>query len=151
MADRYRDGDGCLAALARTVTRHATRSIGPRAGYTTAAFVAVDGEPWGVYGGYFGAAQGIVLMAILTWIYDTRVQYSNAAKNSPRVRRQRGGGGGVCLLWLRGVALPPWFSWSVPPPGDTSVAAGRGACRRSCFVGWSSRSGVVATTVLVLG
>ena len=41
--------------------------------------------PWtgavGVYGGYFGAAQGIVLMAILTWIYDARVQYSNAAKN----------------------------------------------------------------------
>ena len=34
-----------------------------------------------MYGGYFGAAQGIVLMAILTWIYDARVQYSNAAKN----------------------------------------------------------------------
>ena len=41
--------------------------------------------PWtgvvGIYGGYFGAAQGVVLMAILTWIYDARVQYSNAAKN----------------------------------------------------------------------
>ena len=41
--------------------------------------------PWtgavGVYGGYFGAAQGIVLMAILTWTYDARVHYSNAAKN----------------------------------------------------------------------
>jgi uncharacterized membrane protein YfcA len=41
--------------------------------------------PWtgavGIYGGYFGAAQGVVLMAVLTWIYDTRVQYSNAAKN----------------------------------------------------------------------
>ena len=41
--------------------------------------------PWtgavGLYGGYFGAAQGIVLMAILTWIYDARAQYSNAAKN----------------------------------------------------------------------
>jgi uncharacterized membrane protein YfcA len=41
--------------------------------------------PWtgavGIYGGYFGAAQGVVLMAVLTWIYDARVQYSNAAKN----------------------------------------------------------------------
>ena len=41
--------------------------------------------PWtgavGVYGGYFGAAQGILLMATLTWIYDARVHYSNAAKN----------------------------------------------------------------------
>lgn len=41
--------------------------------------------PWtgavGIYGGYFGAAQGVVLMAVLTWLYDERPQYSNAAKN----------------------------------------------------------------------
>ncbi len=35
----------------------------------------------GIYGGYFGAAQGVVLMAVLTWIYDKSVQHSNAAKN----------------------------------------------------------------------
>lgn len=41
--------------------------------------------PWtgavGVYGGYFGAAQGVVFMAVLTWLYDSSPQNSNAAKN----------------------------------------------------------------------
>ncbi len=41
--------------------------------------------PWtlgvGVYGGYFGGAQGIVLMAILGLRYDRDVQHCNAAKN----------------------------------------------------------------------
>lgn len=35
----------------------------------------------GVYGGYFGAGQGVVLMAVLGWLYDTSPQHSNAAKN----------------------------------------------------------------------
>ena len=35
----------------------------------------------GVYAGYFGAAQGIILIAALGSLYDTDLQYSNAAKN----------------------------------------------------------------------
>lgn len=35
----------------------------------------------GVYAGYFGAAQGIVLMAVLATLYDVSLQHSNAAKN----------------------------------------------------------------------
>ncbi len=35
----------------------------------------------GVYAGYFGAAQGIILMAALAALYDTDLQRSNAAKN----------------------------------------------------------------------
>ncbi len=41
--------------------------------------------PWtglvGIYGGYFGAAQGVMLMAALGLVYDTDPQRSNAAKN----------------------------------------------------------------------
>ncbi len=41
--------------------------------------------PWtglvGIYGGYFGAAQGVMLMAVLGLVYDVDTQRSNAAKN----------------------------------------------------------------------
>ena len=41
--------------------------------------------PWtgavGVYGGYFGAAQGVMLMAILGVLYDPSTQRANGAKN----------------------------------------------------------------------
>jgi uncharacterized membrane protein YfcA len=41
--------------------------------------------PWtgavGVYGGYFGAAQGVMLMAILGVRYDAGTQRANGAKN----------------------------------------------------------------------
>lgn len=35
----------------------------------------------GIYAGYFGAAQGIVLMAVLATMYSADLQLSNAAKN----------------------------------------------------------------------
>lgn len=35
----------------------------------------------GVYAGYFGAAQGILLMAVLATLYDVSLQRSNAVKN----------------------------------------------------------------------
>lgn len=35
----------------------------------------------GIYGGYFGAGQGVVLMAVLGWLYDPSPQRANAAKN----------------------------------------------------------------------
>lgn len=41
--------------------------------------------PWtgliGIYGGYFGAAQGVMLMSALGLVYDADAQQSNAAKN----------------------------------------------------------------------
>jgi uncharacterized protein len=41
--------------------------------------------PWtgliGIYGGYFGAAQGVMLMAALGLVYDPAPQRANAAKN----------------------------------------------------------------------
>jgi len=41
--------------------------------------------PWtgliGIYGGYFGAAQGVMLMAALGLVYDSDPQRANAAKN----------------------------------------------------------------------
>jgi uncharacterized membrane protein YfcA len=41
--------------------------------------------PWtgmiGIYGGYFGAAQGVMLMAALGLVYDADPQRANGAKN----------------------------------------------------------------------
>jgi uncharacterized membrane protein YfcA len=41
--------------------------------------------PWtavlGTYGGYFGAAQGVMYMAVLGVLYDPNPQHANAAKN----------------------------------------------------------------------
>jgi uncharacterized protein len=50
---------------------------------------AVHGGPWlyagvlgaGVYGGYFGAAQGVLLIALLGLLLDEGLQRVNAAKN----------------------------------------------------------------------
>jgi hypothetical protein len=58
--------------VARTVTAH-------RAGQPRRVW------PWtgliGVYGGYFGAAQGVMLMAALGLVYDADPQRANGAKN----------------------------------------------------------------------
>lgn len=35
----------------------------------------------GIYGGYFGAGQGVMLMAVLGVLYDANLQHSNGAKN----------------------------------------------------------------------
>jgi uncharacterized protein len=35
----------------------------------------------GIYGGYFGAGQGVLLMGVLGWLYDRDPQHANAAKN----------------------------------------------------------------------
>lgn len=75
------------ALVAVQPLRSRIRSRAPKQVRTTQTNTPVSRRLWpwtaavGVYGGYFGAAQGIVLMAVLTWLYDTRVQFSNAAKN----------------------------------------------------------------------
>lgn len=70
----------------RAMRRWAPRSVGHR---PSPSVVDDRGRrrlwPWtgavGIYGGYFGAAQGVIYMAILTWRYDDSPQNSNAAKN----------------------------------------------------------------------
>lgn len=51
----------------------------PRAGGRTGLHLGVFGS--GVYGGYFGAAQGVLLIAILGVFLDESLQRINAAKN----------------------------------------------------------------------
>ena len=61
------------AALARRTSRAATRDL---AGPAASAGVLAGG----VYGGYFGAAQGIMLLAILSLSIDDELQRLNALK-----------------------------------------------------------------------
>ena len=62
-----------LGALLRRRRRHATERIG------AATLLPVYAA--GVYGGYFGAAQGILLLAVLGLALDDALQRLNAAKN----------------------------------------------------------------------
>lgn len=58
--------------LTRVVSEHSEH--GPRRVWPWTGLV-------GVYGGYFGAAQGVMLMAALGLVYDADTQRANAAKN----------------------------------------------------------------------
>jgi hypothetical protein len=60
--------------------RIGTRSPARNAGEVTAVLMAAVGAA-GVYGGYFGAAQGIILIALLGIFLDDHLQRLNACKN----------------------------------------------------------------------
>jgi uncharacterized protein len=59
--------------------RFAARATGERLSVTPLLWVLVFGT--GVYGGYFGAAQGVILVAIMGVLLDESLQRINAAKN----------------------------------------------------------------------
>ncbi|RJQ87827.1 sulfite exporter TauE/SafE family protein [Amycolatopsis panacis] len=59
--------------LRRLAEHRAHRGIGPGTGI--AAFLA------GVYGGYFGAAAGVLMLALLMTVWDQSLARTNAAKN----------------------------------------------------------------------
>jgi uncharacterized membrane protein YfcA len=58
--------------LARSLPAH--RSAAPRRVWPWTGMI-------GIYGGYFGAAQGVMLMAALGLVYDADTQRANGAKN----------------------------------------------------------------------
>ncbi len=68
-----------LVAIQPIVARRVRARDSAQARHRSGLAVAIGAS--GVYGGYFGAGQGVVLMAILGWLYDTSPQHSNAAKN----------------------------------------------------------------------
>jgi len=68
-----------LVAVQPLVARRMRRQGSPRARSRGRLAVAIGAS--GIYGGYFGAGQGVVLMAVLGWLYDSSPQHSNAAKN----------------------------------------------------------------------
>jgi uncharacterized protein len=59
--------------------RFAARASGARLAVTPVLWVLVFGT--GVYGGYFGAAQGVILVALMGVLLDESLQRINAAKN----------------------------------------------------------------------
>ena len=63
----------------RLSTRMAARTAGDRLAVTPLLWVLVFAT--GVYGGYFGAAQGVILVATMGVLLDESLQRINAAKN----------------------------------------------------------------------
>ena len=72
-----------LGAVLRRHRGHAHGRVG------VGAWLAVFAT--GVYGGYFGAAQGIMLLAFLGLAFDEALQRLNAVKNIPSP--------GCCSFW----------------------------------------------------
>ena len=68
-----------LVAVQPRVVRWLRSHNGDRNASTPTLTAAVSA--CGVYGGYFGAAQGVILMAILGTLYDRDLQKANGAKN----------------------------------------------------------------------
>lgn len=69
----------CQPFISRAVrSRAQTRGVDP-ARHRPAVTAGVGFT--GIYGGYFGAAQGVILMAVLGLLYDADPQHANAAKN----------------------------------------------------------------------
>ena len=68
-----------VAVQPRVVRWLRSRNGGDRTASTPTLTAAVTAS--GVYGGYFGAAQGVILMAILGTLYDRDLQKANGAKN----------------------------------------------------------------------
>ena len=97
----------------------------------------------GVYGGYFGAAQGVMLMAVLGLVYDADPQRANGAKNilaacanvtaARRLRAER--------RRRRGSPPSPWPR--ARSRAATWAAGSRAACPERCCGRWWSSSGSV--------
>ena len=68
-----------LVAIQPLVARRVRERDSGRRRNRAALTAAIAGS--GVYGGYFGAGQGVLLMAVLGWLYDRSPQHANAAKN----------------------------------------------------------------------
>ena len=70
---------GLVVVGPRLSKRLAARASGQRRSVTPLLWVLVFGT--GVYGGYFGAAQGVILVATMGVLLDESLQRINAAKN----------------------------------------------------------------------
>lgn len=110
--------------------------------------------PWtglvGVYGGYFGAAQGVMLMAALGLVYDRDTQRANAAKNIC------GGAANIAAAAVFAVAgVVVWIAALAVAIGAVigGYVGGRLARRlpRSVLRGMVVAVGVGATLYLVVG
>lgn len=71
----------CALVVVQPVLSHALSRRGLTAGQVRAGILLPALLVTGVYCGYFGAATGIVLMAVLALLYDPDLQQSNALKN----------------------------------------------------------------------
>jgi len=73
-----------LAAAQPTVARYVRRHAGESTSQTTLPLTAgllIGVFATGIYGGYFGAAQGVILLALLGILWSTNLNRANGAKN----------------------------------------------------------------------
>jgi uncharacterized protein len=129
-----------LMALKRTPKQHADRDHLARG--TAASFAT------GIYGGYFGAAQGIILMSLLRFCFSDDLQRLNAVKNV-----LAGVANGVAAILFIAVANVAWGPAALIAVGSTvgaQVAARYGRRIPSGVLRWIVViGGATVATILV--
>lgn len=122
-----------LSAVALVALQPAiTRTLGDRDG---SAVQGSDLPLWtgliGVYGGYFGAGQGVMYMAALGARYDTRPQHANAAKNLLSASANLTAG----VVFIAGGAIAPAYAAAIAVGAITGGYLGGRVARRLPDVG----------------
>ena len=85
----------------------------------------------GIYGGYFGAAQGVLLLGLMGVLLTESLQRINAVKNVLAMLANLASG--IVFVFVAHVAWPAVLLVAAGPRSAASWARGSaGSCRRSC-------------------
>lgn len=117
--------------------RLANRTVQARRGPLTAAIGAI-----GIYGGYFGAGQGVVLMAALGTLYDANPQHANAAKNLMAA------GANITAAVVFMIAGRVWWAAALCIAAGALVGGTLGAKGARMLPAWGLRAAVVAVGII---
>ena len=132
---------GLVAAQPSLARRVATRSGEPRPHGGAPLFVAVFVT--GVYGGYFGAAYGVILVALLGIFVDDGLQRLNATKNV--LAAVVNGVAAMVFVLVAPVAWPPAVLLAIGSAIGGQIGARIGRCISQ---GWL-RAAIIVVGVLV--
>ena len=121
----------------------------PSHGTTMSPVTAFFATLTGVYGGYFGAGSGVMMVAVLGLGLDLRVPGGQRPEDPRRDGRR---------TWSPGRSSSWSQTWSGPPSGCSPVGSvvggyvgpgSGGGCRRSCSASGIVVAGVIAAVTML--
>src|SRR5919202_2782776 len=132
-----------LVAVGLMATRPAPREHGPRREHL--ALGTLGSFLTGIYGGYFGAAQGVILLAILRLCFDEHLQRLNGFKNVLATLANL-----VAALLFVAAADPAWAASALIAGGSIAGASLGARYGRRLPQEWLRRIVIVGGTVVAI-
>jgi uncharacterized membrane protein YfcA len=132
-----------LFAVGLMATRPAPRTEGPRRDHL--ALGALGSFLTGIYGGYFGAAQGVILLSIMRLCFDEHLQRLNGVKNVLATLANL-----VAALLFVVVADPAWAASALIAGGSIAGAYLGARYGRRLPQEWLRRIVVVGGTIVAI-